>query len=169
MGRPVRSRPRWPGPAAPAARCAGSSPAARCATRRRWCCPEPWGRCTPTSRSARTLGCPLPRAPTSAWISGQRNTPAAGRTRSSSPPPARREIIREQAAGGEVAVVLLDVVLGYGSHPDPAGEIADTCAELVAGGAAVVAYVLGTPGDPQDFGAQRRTLREAGAIVTETS
>ena len=84
-------------------------------------------------------------------------------------PSARREIIREQAAGGDVAVVLLDVVLGYGSHPDPAGEIADTCAELVAGGAAVVAYVLGTPGDPQDFGAQRRTLREAGAIVTETS
>jgi len=83
-------------------------------------------------------------------------------------PSARREIIREQA-GGDVAVVLLDVVLGYGSHPDPAGEIADTCAELVAGGAAVVAYVLGTPGDPQDFGAQRRTLREAGAIVTETS
>ena len=84
-------------------------------------------------------------------------------------PSARREIIREQAGGGDVAVVLLDVVLGYGSHPDPAGEIADTCAELVAGGAAVVAYVLGTPGDPQDFGAQRRTLREAGAIVTETS
>ena len=65
--------------------------------------------------------------------------------------------------------VLLDVVLGYGSHPDPAGEIADTCAELIADGAAVVAYVLGTRGDPQDFGRQRRTLREAGAIVTESS
>jgi len=33
----------------------------------------------------------------------------------------------------------------------------------------VVAYVLGTDGDPQDFGAQRRTLRETGAIVTQTS
>ena len=84
-------------------------------------------------------------------------------------PSARREIMREQAGGGEVAVVLLDVVLGYGSHPDPAGEIADTCAELIADGAAVVAYVLGTRGDPQDFGRQRRTLREAGAIVTESS
>ena len=84
-------------------------------------------------------------------------------------PSARREIMREQAGGGEVAVVLLDVVLGYGSHPDPAGEIADTCAGLVARGAAVVAYVLGTDGDPQDFGAQRRTLRETGAIVTQTS
>jgi FdrA protein len=84
-------------------------------------------------------------------------------------PSARREIMREQAGGGDVAVVLLDVVLGYGSHPDPAGQIADTCADLVAGGAAVVAYVLGTRGDPQDFDAQRRTLREAGAVVTQTS
>jgi FdrA protein len=84
-------------------------------------------------------------------------------------PSARREILREQAGGGDVAVVLLDVVLGHGSHPDPAGEIADTCAGLVAGGAAVVAYVLGTRGDPQGFDVQRRTLCEAGAIVTQTS
>jgi FdrA protein len=84
-------------------------------------------------------------------------------------PAARREILREQAFGDDVAAVLLDVVLGYGSHHDPAGEIAGTCAEIVASGAAVVAYVLGTEGDPQGFGAQRRTLREAGAIVTPTA
>ena len=84
-------------------------------------------------------------------------------------PSARREIVREQAGGTDVAVVLLDVVLGHGSHPDPAGEIAQTCADLVAGGAAVVAYVLGTGGDPQGSDGQRRTLRDAGAIVTQTS
>ena len=84
-------------------------------------------------------------------------------------PSARREIVQEQASGSEAAVVLLDVVLGHGSHPDPAGEIAATCADLVARGTAVVAYVLGTHADPQDFDAQRRTLREAGAIVTQTS
>ena len=84
-------------------------------------------------------------------------------------PSARREIVQEQAGGSDVAVVLLDVVLGHGSHPDPAGEIAVTCADLVARGVAVVAYVLGTRADPQDFDAQRRILREAGAIVTETS
>ena len=39
-------------------------------------------------------------------------------------PAARREIMREQAFGADIAAVLLDVVLGYGSHPDPAGEIA---------------------------------------------
>ncbi len=84
-------------------------------------------------------------------------------------PAARREIMREQAFGPEVAAVLLDVVLGYGSHPDPAGEIAATCADIVAGGAAVVCYVLGARGDQQGLGRQRAKLAEAGAIVTESA
>jgi len=84
-------------------------------------------------------------------------------------PAARRDIMREQAFGDDVAAVLLDVVLGYGSHPDPAGEIAGTCADIVASGAAVVGYVLGTDGDPQGLGVQRRTLRDAGVIVTPTA
>jgi len=84
-------------------------------------------------------------------------------------PAARREILREQALSPEVAVVLLDVVLGYGSHRDPAGEIAGTCAEIVAGGGAAVAYVLGTRADPQGYDAQRARLEDAGVIVTETA
>ena len=84
-------------------------------------------------------------------------------------PAARREIMQDQAFGSDVAAVLLDVVLGYGSHDDPAGEIAGTCADIAASGAAVVAYVLGTHGDPQGFEAQRRVLCEAGAIVTQTA
>jgi FdrA protein len=84
-------------------------------------------------------------------------------------PAARREILQEQAFGPDVAAVLLDVVLGYGSHADPAGEIASTCAGVVDSGAAVVAYVLGTHGDPQGFETQRRILRDAGVIVTETA
>ena len=65
-------------------------------------------------------------------------------------PAARREILREQAFGADVAAVLLDVVLGYGSHPDPAGEIAGTCADIVAAGAAVVCYVLGAAPTSRD-------------------
>ena len=84
-------------------------------------------------------------------------------------PAARREIMREQAFGPDVAAVLLDVVLGYASHPDPAGEIAATCADIVAGGAAVVCYVLGARGDQQGLGRQRAKLAEAGAIVTESA
>jgi FdrA protein len=84
-------------------------------------------------------------------------------------PAARREILREQAFGPDVAAVLLDVVLGYGSHPDPAGEIAATCADIVAGGAAVVCYVLGARADQQGLDRQRAKLAEAGAIVTESA
>ena len=84
-------------------------------------------------------------------------------------PAARREILREQAFGADVAAVLLDVVLGYGSHPDPAGEIAGTCADIVAAGAAVVCYVLGARADQQGLDRQRAKLTEAGAIVTESA
>ena len=45
-------------------------------------------------------------------------------------PEARLERLRDLAGEGDVAVVLLDVVLGYGSHPDPAAMLAPACAEL---------------------------------------
>jgi FdrA protein len=86
-------------------------------------------------------------------------------------PEARVELIRQEGAEPAVAVVLLDVVLGHGSHADPAGELAPVCAEVMQGGDGpqVVAYVLGTEGDPQGFEAQRAKLRDAGCIVTETA
>ena len=80
-------------------------------------------------------------------------------------PAARREILREQAFGDDIAAILLDVVIGYGSHPDPAGAIAGTCADIVADGTVVIAYVLGARADPQGLDRQRDTLREAGATV----
>jgi FdrA protein len=84
-------------------------------------------------------------------------------------PAARKEIMQAEAFGVDIAAVLLDVVLGYGSHPDPAGEIAGTCADIVAGGAAVIAYVLGARADRQGLGRQRRMLQDAGAIVTASA
>ncbi len=84
-------------------------------------------------------------------------------------PAAREEIMRAEAFGRDIAAVLLDVVIGYGSHPDPAGEIAPTCADVVASGAAVVAYVLGAHADRQGFDRQRRTLEDAGALVTASA
>jgi FdrA protein len=84
-------------------------------------------------------------------------------------PAARTEIMRAEAFGDDVAAVLLDVVLGYGSHPDPAGQIAETCADLTAEGTAVIAYVLGARADRQGLDRQRRTLRDAGAIVTASA
>jgi FdrA protein len=86
-------------------------------------------------------------------------------------PEARIELMRQEGADPHVAVVLIDVVLGYGSHPDPAGLLAPVAREVMAAGAGpqVVAYVLGTDGDPQGLEDQRRQLRGAGCIVPATA
>jgi FdrA protein len=85
-------------------------------------------------------------------------------------PEARIELIRAAGDDDQTAVVLIDVVLGHGAHHDPAGELAPVCAEIMEGGGPqVVAYVLGTDQDPQDFARQRETLTAAGCIVTPTA
>jgi FdrA protein len=82
--------------------------------------------------------------------------------------------LRQEAEDPEVAVILLDVVLGYGAHPDPASELAPAIAEArVRAEEAgryleVVAAVIGTDEDPQDLNAQVQQLEEAGVHV-ETS
>ncbi|WP_431898481.1 FdrA family protein [Nonomuraea sp. bgisy101] len=80
-------------------------------------------------------------------------------------PGARIELLRE--TGPDVAVVLLDVVLGHGSHPDPAGILSPELARL--DGPQVVAYVLGTELDPQGYHDQVRKLAAAGCAVTATA
>ena len=79
--------------------------------------------------------------------------------------------LQQEADDPEVAVILLDVVLGYGAHPDPAGELAPAIASARARAAAagrylqVVAVVVGTDEDPQDLEAQVRQLEKARAQV----
>ena len=77
----------------------------------------------------------------------------------------------QEADDPEVAVILLDVVLGYGAHADPAGELAPAVAEakVKAQNAGrvleVVAVVVGTDEDPQDMASQCEQLEAAGARV----
>jgi FdrA protein len=71
-------------------------------------------------------------------------------------------------AGDDVGCVLLDVVIGHGSHADPAGGLVPQLARL-ARDRPVIAHVCGTPGDPQDADKQEATLREAGVIVAPTN
>ncbi len=85
-------------------------------------------------------------------------------------PSARIELVEAEGRDDDVAVVLLDVVLGHGAHDDPAGQLAPVCEALMAdGGPQVVAYVLGTEDDPQGYAAQRARLEEVGCIVPETA
>jgi FdrA protein len=85
-------------------------------------------------------------------------------------PAARVEHIRREADDPSTAVILLDVVLGHGSHPDPASILAPACADATrrSGGPAVVAYVLGTDADPQGLAGQRGRLAEAGCLLAPT-
>lgn len=83
----------------------------------------------------------------------------------------RNRRIVDEARDGEVAVILLDVVLGYGSHPDPAGELAPAIRQAlaVAPGLTVICSITGTREDPQDREAVERRLVEAGALVQPTN
>jgi FdrA protein len=87
----------------------------------------------------------------------------------------RRLRLAVEADDPETAVILLDVVLGYGAAVDPAGDLAEAIAagrDRAARSArqlAVVASVCGTENDPQGLTAQEQVLREAGVVVLPTS
>jgi FdrA protein len=86
-------------------------------------------------------------------------------------PSLRAERLRREAADPEVGVVLLDVVLGYGAHPDPAGELAPLVERALAarGDLSVVVALCGAAADPQGLDQQAAALRAAGAVVTRSS
>lgn len=86
-------------------------------------------------------------------------------------PSIRTERMEREAKDGSIALVLLDCVIGYGSHADPAGALEPairamkSAAEKRGGYLAVVASVTGTEGDVQNLNAQRATLERAGVVV----
>ena len=74
----------------------------------------------------------------------------------------RLEHLTAAARDPAIAVLLLDVVLGYGAHPDPAGELAPAIEGLDKH---VIVALVGAAGDPQGLDAQRARLEAAGAVV----
>lgn len=82
-----------------------------------------------------------------------------------------REVIQDETTG----VILLDVVLGYGSHPDMAGALAPDIKEALDNAAAsgrrlyVIGTVVGTDNDPQSYADSVKTLKEAGVIVESSN
>jgi FdrA protein len=80
----------------------------------------------------------------------------------------RKKRIAAEANDPETAVILLDVVLGYGSHPDPSAELADVVAEA-SDKVIVICSVTGTDQDPQNRSVVERELTDAGAVVTKSN
>ena len=92
----------------------------------------------------------------------------------------RLDRLAAEAADPSTAVILLDVVLGHGAHPDPAAELAPAIAAALAGRASggpggsggesgrrlsIVASLIGAGSDPQDPARQAAALAAAGAHV----
>jgi FdrA protein len=71
-------------------------------------------------------------------------------------------------ADPDVAVVLLDIVLGHGVHPDPAGHLASMLRRR-DGSTLVVASVTGTETDPQSWSTQVAKLAAAGIVVAQSN
>lgn len=86
-------------------------------------------------------------------------------------PRTRNEHLLEAGRNPETAVILFDLVLGYGAHPDPAGALVEMAESLRAEGskAVLVASVCGTDGDPQGYTAQRQILEQAGVLVASSN
>jgi len=80
----------------------------------------------------------------------------------------RAEWLRLAAQDNETAVVLFDVILGYGASPDPAGLILDAIPrdDNVP---AYVARVCGTAADPQNKAGVEARLRAAGVMVAPSN
>jgi succinyl-CoA synthetase alpha subunit len=87
----------------------------------------------------------------------------------------RNERILAAAGDPATAVILLDVVLGYGAHPDPAGALvpaiegATKAAAKRRRGLAIVASVCGTPADPQGLERQETRLVAAGVLLAPSN
>ncbi|MDR7482903.1 MAG: acyl-CoA synthetase FdrA [Armatimonadota bacterium] len=88
-------------------------------------------------------------------------------------PTLRLQRLQQEGADPETAIVLFDVVLGYGAHPDPAGTLVPVVQELRARApgryVSLVTTVCGTDEDPQNAAGQRAALVEAGVLVEDSN
>ena len=85
-------------------------------------------------------------------------------------PSVRGEAIISALRNPETGLILVDVVIGYGAHTDPAGYLARVTRENApADGPVLIASVTGTEGDPQRRSSQVEKLRNAGIHVAPSN
>lgn len=79
----------------------------------------------------------------------------------------------QEARDPQTAVVMLDIVLGFGAHPDPASELGPAVSqarELAYKDGrelAVIASITGTGSDPQGYEHQTQALKGHGVILCD--
>jgi FdrA protein len=80
-------------------------------------------------------------------------------------PTERDRLVGRALSSSETAVVLVDVVLGFGTAADPVGGLVKVIREAGVGSPPVVVHVCGTERDPVERSTVAELLRSAGAIV----
>jgi succinyl-CoA synthetase alpha subunit len=84
-------------------------------------------------------------------------------------PTLRNQMIGEALRDGKTAIILLDVVLGYGANADPAGELIAQLPAAQNRKALLIASVCGTEEDPQGYSRQAQALSDAGIVVAPSN
>ncbi len=90
-------------------------------------------------------------------------------------PSLRNERIMQEAQDAETAVLLLDFELGYGSHDNPVGVTYDTLVKAKEAAKTngrflpIVAYVLGTYNDKQNYYEQVKMLENLDIYVADSN
>ncbi len=90
-------------------------------------------------------------------------------------PSIRAEYLTKEGYSDNVAIVLLDFVIGYGAHEDPVGEmlpaITEAKAKMEEKGKylSIIASICGTEEDPQNLMESKERLKEAGVIVMNSN
>jgi FdrA protein len=83
--------------------------------------------------------------------------------------------LMQEAQDPEVAVIMMDVVLGYGAHNDPSSELAPAAqralelAKKNGRDLFIISSITGTEQDPQGLKKQTEAIAEAGIIVCDSN
>jgi FdrA protein len=90
-------------------------------------------------------------------------------------PTLRLQYLARAAEDPQTALILLDIVLGFCAHPNPAAVYAPAIAQARAAASIggrylpVIVTLCGTEGDPQRLSLQRMSLEASGALVFESN
>jgi FdrA protein len=84
-------------------------------------------------------------------------------------PKPRAAALRAAVERSSTAVVLFDVILGFGAHPDPAGVVVEALMRAQPPAAVLVAVLCGTDQDVQGYRQQRARLERAGVLVFDSA
>ena len=90
-------------------------------------------------------------------------------------PTARREYMKHAMEDKSTRVILFDIVLGYGSHENMAGQLSKGIVDIQTQAKEenreihFVTTICGTDKDPQDYDEQKKIMEDIGVIVCDTN